>query len=101
AQAGGFFAGPGVPSTSLLFRILAPTCDSFHPNDPNNSNVSEFCDPDIDHRFAKAVALQVSDPAAARDAWSELDRKLVDLAPFIPGGVPERADLLWERGGTT
>jgi peptide/nickel transport system substrate-binding protein len=97
AQAAGFITFGD--STSLLLRNLAPTCDSFRPNDPNNPNISEVCEPDVDQRFAKAVALQVTDPAAARDAWSELDRQITDLAPFIPVVVPESVDFLSKRVG--
>jgi peptide/nickel transport system substrate-binding protein len=99
AQAGGFWTQSGIPSTSLLLSYLGPTCDSFRPNDPNNGNVSEFCDPEVDQRFAKAVALQVTDPAAARDAWTELDRTITDLVPFIPVVVPENVDFVSKRVG--
>jgi YVTN family beta-propeller protein len=99
AQAGGFWNQSGIPSTSLLLSYLGPTCDSFRPNDPNNGNVSEFCDPDVDQQFAKAVALQVTDPAAARDAWTELDRTITDLVPFIPVVVPENVDFVSKRVG--
>jgi YVTN family beta-propeller protein len=99
AQAGGFWLTGGPPLPSDLFRALGATCDSFRPNDDNNGNVSEFCDPGLDELFAKAVALQVSDPVAARGAWSELDRRISDLEPFIPVVVPEGVDFLSKRTG--
>jgi peptide/nickel transport system substrate-binding protein len=60
---------------------------------------SEFCDHDVDERFAKALALQVTDPAAARSAWSELDRRIIDLVPLIPAVVPEGVDFVSKRVG--
>jgi len=86
-------------STSLLLRNLGVTCGSFRPNDLNNPNISQFCDHDVDRRFAKAVALQSTDPAGARDAWTELDRKITDLVPFVPVVVPESVDFVSKRVG--
>lgn len=99
AQAGGFWITGGPPLPSYLFGGLGATCDSFVPNDDNNGNVSEFCDAGVDEQFAKALALQVSDPTAARQAWSRLDRQITDLVPFIPAVVPGGVDFLSKRVG--
>jgi ABC-type transport system substrate-binding protein len=98
AQAGGFWIINPNPSPSEILNSIA-TCESFLPNDGNNANVAEFCHRDIDGRYAKAVALQASDPAAAREVWSELDRRITDLAPLIPVVVPEGVDFVSKRVG--
>jgi YVTN family beta-propeller protein len=46
-------------------------------------NQSRFCDRRIDRAIGKAIALQASDPAAANEAWSSIDRMLTDRAPFV------------------
>ena len=45
------------------------------------------------------MALQITDPAAARGAWSALDRQFTDLAPSVPVVVPEGVDLVSKRVG--
>jgi YVTN family beta-propeller protein len=99
AQAGGFWLTGGPPLASDLFNGVGATCDSFQPKDGNNQNIAEFCDHDVDALFAKALALQVSDPAASRSVWSQLDRRITDLAPLIPVVVPEGIDFLSKRVG--
>jgi ABC-type transport system substrate-binding protein len=74
-------------------------CAEFSPNDPNNQNVAQFCDRNLDELYARAVALQASDPATAREAWADLDRRIVDLAPLIPVVVPEGVDFVSKRVG--
>jgi peptide/nickel transport system substrate-binding protein len=96
AQAGGFWMTSAEPSPSEFFRSFA-TCQSFHPNDENNGNVSEFCDRQIDRGFARAVTLRVTDPAAARRAWGDVDRRITDLAPLIPVVVPEGIEFVSKR----
>jgi peptide/nickel transport system substrate-binding protein len=46
-------------------------------------NQSRFCDRGIDREIGKAIALRVSDPAAANEAWAHIDRMLTDRAPFV------------------
>jgi peptide/nickel transport system substrate-binding protein len=98
AQAGGFWYNFPDPAPSEVFSAFG-TCASFHRNDPNNGNISEYCDPAIDRRFARAVALQGTDPVAAGSAWSALDREIVDLATVIPVVVPEAVDFVSKRVG--
>lgn len=63
------------------------------------SNNSGLCDPDIDRRIEDAGLLQTSDPAGARDVWSEVEHALVDQAPWVPLGNAYWANLTSERLG--
>jgi peptide/nickel transport system substrate-binding protein len=63
------------------------------------SNNSGFCDTDIDRRIEDAGLLQTSDPAGARDVWSEVEHALVDQAPWVPLGNAYWANLTSERLG--
>jgi peptide/nickel transport system substrate-binding protein len=47
-------------------------------------NTSQFCDPALDRQMARAQALQATDPVAATNLWSKLDRELTDAAPWAP-----------------
>ena len=44
---------------------------------------SGFCDPDIDATIRRATEMQVDDPAAAGVLWAEIDRAIVDQAPYV------------------
>jgi peptide/nickel transport system substrate-binding protein len=45
---------------------------------------SGFCDHNIDLRMDRAEALQVDDPTAANELWAEIERDVMDLAPWVP-----------------
>jgi peptide/nickel transport system substrate-binding protein len=59
------------------------TCDSFVPNNPNNQNTSGFCDPETDAIIDRATRVQVEDPVAAGALWADVDRTIVDQAPYL------------------
>jgi peptide/nickel transport system substrate-binding protein len=44
---------------------------------------SGFCDPRIDAMIDRASRLQLEDPAAAGALWAEIDRAIVDQAPYL------------------
>ncbi|MGZ4414027.1 MAG: ABC transporter substrate-binding protein [Gaiellaceae bacterium] len=66
------------------FIIPALSCRAFTAADPNNGNVSEFCDPAIDAEMRHAVRLQATDTQAANALWSRIDHQLTDAAPWVP-----------------
>jgi len=59
-------------------------CAAYRPNNPQNQNTAEFCDPAIDHEFARARSLQTTDPRAATRMWTKVDHDLTDRAPWVP-----------------
>lgn len=64
-----------------------------------SSNNSGFCDPVIDRRAEEAARLQISDPLGASEAWSQVERALVDQAPWVPLGNAYWANLVSQRLG--
>jgi peptide/nickel transport system substrate-binding protein len=70
---GWFSDYPGVSGyIGPLFRCGAP------------QNFQGFCDPNVDDAMRRAQRLALDDPAAAYEAWTEIDRRLVDMAAALP-----------------
>jgi peptide/nickel transport system substrate-binding protein len=86
------------PTPSNFIQPLL-TCRSFVPHNPDNLNVAEFCDRQIDAQIAHATALQTHDPAAAGQLWSRIDRELVDRAPWVSLYNPGTVTVLAPRVG--
>ncbi|MFN2469644.1 MAG: hypothetical protein ABR583_01360 [Gaiellaceae bacterium] len=86
------------PAASGFFSPIL-TCASFLPNNPPNSNSSQFCDPRIDRQVERATAEQLTNPAAARERWEQIDRQRVDQAPLMPLVNPKAVDVLSKRVG--
>jgi peptide/nickel transport system substrate-binding protein len=53
------------------------TCDTSY------SLSGGFCDPQIDDLIDRATQMQIDDPAAAGTLWVEVDRAIVDQAPYV------------------
>ena len=60
---------------------------------------ARFCDPAIDRRMDEALALQATDPAAADELWTSIDRDLTDQAAWIGWATPASVRLLSDRVG--
>ena len=74
------------------------TCAYFVPgNGLATTDASEFCDPGLDRQIARAAAQQATNPAAAASLWAQLDRKLTDLAIWVPTVTPNEIDFLSSR----
>jgi peptide/nickel transport system substrate-binding protein len=73
------------------------SCGVLSPGN-NNGNIDEFCSPRIDAQARRASAL-LEDPAAAADAWSRVDREIVDAAPLVPLFYTRDLVLLSRRVG--
>jgi YVTN family beta-propeller protein len=63
-----------------------------------SDGLSNFCDPALDALVKQARDLQQTDPAAAADTWSQVDRKVTDLALWVPM-VNEGSDFVSARLG--
>ena len=69
------------------------TCDtSYHPS-------AGFCDPRIDAKIDRATQMQIDDPAAAGALWAEIDRAIVDQAPYVWLVNPIGVEFVSERVG--
>jgi ABC-type transport system substrate-binding protein/DNA-binding SARP family transcriptional activator len=76
------------------------TCSYFLPADgPATTDASEFCDPTGDRQIARADSSQTTDPPAAAASWARLDRKLTNLAIWLPTVTPNEVDLVSRRAG--
>ena len=68
--------GPDYPGASTFFDGLL-TCETPFPR------LYRFCDPEIDAMIERAKRMQVEDPVAAGELWAEVDRAIVDQAPYL------------------
>ena len=62
-------------------------------------NPSGFCDPDIDAMMEQATRLQLSEPTRARELWTNVDRAIVNQAPYAPLVTGTYFELTSERVG--
>jgi peptide/nickel transport system substrate-binding protein len=86
--------GADYPATS---DYLGPIASCHH--DVGIFNVSHFCDQEITAQIDAALAQQVTDPGAASDAWTRIDREVVDAAAVIPYANNVRDDFVSRRVG--
>ncbi|MGZ8566251.1 MAG: ABC transporter substrate-binding protein [Actinomycetota bacterium] len=89
---GGYFDALYAPTNRVQIRFVGwgadfPAPSGFLP--PLFScgsvpfNVSHFCEPVVERAMRRALALQVSDPAAANAAWADVDRMITDRSPWL------------------
>jgi peptide/nickel transport system substrate-binding protein len=86
------------PAASGFFDPIL-SCASFVPNNPENANPSEFCDPGIDRQIARAGTEQTTNPDAARGLWESVDRQTVKQGPWVPLLNPKVVDVFSKRVG--
>ena len=86
------------PAASNFLYVLL-SCDSFHPGSDSSVNIAGFCDKEIDAQMKKALELGITDQAAANKLWTEIDKKMVDAAPWAPLFNPKHIDFVSERLG--
>jgi peptide/nickel transport system substrate-binding protein len=84
---------PLYPAASDFIASLHKCGATFHPI------LSGFCDPGIDAMIDRASELQLEDPAAAGALWAEIDREVVDQAPYLWLVNPQHAWFVSERVG--
>jgi len=63
------------------------------------SNSSAFCDPRIDAMVERVTRVQARDPVASQTLWREIDRAIVDQAPYLWLVNPIGADFTSPRVG--
>jgi len=84
--------------SDLLGRLLG--CSSFVPDSDASPNISGFCDrTTVQPLMERAVALGLTRPQAAQRLWRMAERRVVDLAVWLPLLNPTRTDLLSRRVG--
>jgi peptide/nickel transport system substrate-binding protein len=63
------------------------------------AGTTELCDARIDRMIDRALALQTVDPPRANALWAAVDRRIVDLAPWVSLLNPINVDVVSERVG--
>ena len=58
-----------------------------------------FCDPEIDAMIDRATQLQLDEPAVSGRLWAEIDRAIVDQAPYLWLVNPTELAFVSERVG--
>ena len=96
AQVGAFFLGADYPAARDLLQGFF-SCHAFTPDDPNNSNWSEFCDTRTDRLMDRAQRLQATDASAANQLWARADQSLVNQATVLPLDNPTQLDVVSRR----
>jgi len=97
-QAGLVSWGADFPTASnFFFPVLS--CQSFNGDPASTNNYAEFCDPHADKLAGEAQAAQLTDPAAARKLWAQVDRIVTNQAPWVPVANEEVAAFVSARVG--
>jgi peptide/nickel transport system substrate-binding protein len=65
--------------------------------EPQNS--TGLCDQQLERTIDRALRLQGVDPARARELWAAADRRIVDLAAWVPLVNTVGTDIVSERVG--
>jgi peptide/nickel transport system substrate-binding protein len=63
------------------------------------SNPAHFCDHHVDAQIARLAKQEPADPAGAARLAAAIDRKITNLAPWVPLFTPRFADLTSARVG--
>lgn len=86
------------PAASDFLNILFG-CGSFNPGSDSSVNIAGFCDKEIQGKMDEALALAITDQAAADKLWAEIDRATMEKAPVVPLFTPKRVDFVSKRIG--
>lgn len=84
------------------FFLPLLTCNSFvqsHSYLGFSLNPGAFCDPQVDQAIAQALAAQEANSGAAADDWAQVDRLVVDQAPWVSIANPQSIDFVSRRIG--
>ena len=98
AQIGEFSWFQDFPAPSD-FIVPLFTCHSFAPHNLANLNQSEFCNRRIDAEVTRALRLSAEHPNTAGMLWAQIERDIVDQAPWVPLYNPNALVLLSRRVG--
>ena len=86
------------PAASDFLYVLFG-CGSYHPGSDSSPNMSAYCSKDVEAEMQKALALAITDEAAANKLWAEIDRKVTDDAAAVGLFAPKKIDFVSKRVG--
>lgn len=81
------------------FLNVAVGCAGFAPGSTASPNLAEFCDPAIQAKTKRALAVQQTDIPAANKLWAEIDRDTTAAAPWVSMYTASRLDFVSARLG--
>jgi YVTN family beta-propeller protein len=93
-QAGPFTWGADYPAPSNFINVLLSCAAA-----AEGGNYSHFCDPSIDARIRRALALQATDFSRANQLWAQIDQEIVDQAPVVPLITHKQMEFVSNRIG--
>jgi peptide/nickel transport system substrate-binding protein len=70
------------PAASNFLQLF--TCGAFQRASPSNPNAAQVCDRQLDNAVDSALVLQHTDVPAANAAWAAIDRRITDMAAWVP-----------------
>src|SRR5262249_9657184 len=79
------------------FLVQQFSCRAFLPRNPDNFNVTQFCDPGIDSEMRRGEA--EPDPTRARALWRRIDREVTDASPWVTPIAAKDVNFLSKRAG--
>lgn len=83
--------GQDYPAPSNFIDLLL-SCDS-----PANS--TGLCNRQVDRMIHRALRLQAVDPPRANELWADIERRIVDLAPWVSLVNPVGTEVISEQAG--
>jgi len=86
------------PAASDFLNVLL-SCASFHPGSDSSVNISGFCDKGIDAQMELAMTTEITNPAKANGIWSNVDKAVIDKAPWAVLINPKHVDFVSKRIG--
>ena len=86
------------PAASDFLNVLFG-CGSFREGSDSSINIAGFCDAEIEKRMQEAMALAVTDEAAANKLWAGIDKSVTDAAPAAILFTPKHLDFVSTRLG--
>ena len=81
------------PAASDFLNVLFG-CGSFREGSDSSINIAGFCDAEIEKRMQEAMALAVTDEAAANKLWAGIDKSVTDAAPAAILFTPKHLDFV-------
>lgn len=86
------------PAASDFLNVLLG-CGSFREGSDSSPNISGFCDKDLQARMDKALAVGITDQAAAGELWAAIDQDMMQQVPLIPLFNPKQVTFVSKRMG--
>ena len=98
AQAALTESNPWYPSASQIIKVNF-ACQSFLPNSGGNTNISQFCDHQVDAQIANALTAESDNSPDTAALWAQADRTVTDQAPIVALTIPPNIEFVSARLG--